>query len=98
VAGERAGGLVPISTATGAKAGTPLTVPVTPARFAVTRAAMWLVPGPRRASASIVRVDRASGRVSGFQVQGVPFDVVARGDTVWVALRQPNQIVRLCGA
>jgi hypothetical protein len=43
----------------------------------------------------VLEIDAASGRTMGsYQTRGRPQDLVAAGDSVWVATTEPNEVVR----
>jgi hypothetical protein len=61
---------------------------------------LWVIPSTGGSLAdpqlrSVLEIDAGSGRIVGsYQTRGRPRDLVAAGDSVWVATTEPNELVR----
>jgi streptogramin lyase len=61
---------------------------------------LWAIPSVGGSLAdpqlhTVLEIDAASGRIVGsYQTRGRPHDIVAAGNSVWVATTEPNELVR----
>jgi streptogramin lyase len=65
---------------------------------------LWAIPSVGGSLAdpqlhTVLEADAGSGRIPrSYHTRGRPYDLVAAGNSVWVATTQPNELVRLSGS